>query len=483
MDASHQKNARSDGQVFKSIRRQSFIESYGILEEEAGNDAGFLSSIAIAGEGISRSADSSDIVDRLDSSGRKSMTLDDLDEVDIEFPQFKDGSDSMDLSLLESFSSSMKIDESQDTDASPPNNFAGGKTRRKGDPQRRMRQRCGMPPENRRASTGTIHGSMNESFGESLASFTSINSFTSSIADGSGDPTKTMAVGNLVFVTDAEMEKIMYGDDEDNKTNPRKPIFADSRRRTSSSISNVSASLPPSATLGTGAFSTVRLAWRKTTDDEREHEHEHKRSSFQAIREKEEERGSRRNVIHVASKDSNEKQNNNSTEEKGELVAVKIMQKSILKKMKTIQKGNNNRVTVVTAFDNIEREIATMKRLHHPNLVRLFEVIDSVESDRLHLVLEYVSLGEILLAHAIALLFLYFFYNHFFIFSGEILSHVEGTNQYKRMRYRKKVKGLTEGGYFDEKHAALYFVDIMHGLAYLHRNRICHRDLKPENIL
>lgn len=456
MDASHQKNARSDGQVFKSIRRQSFIESYGILEEEADNDAGFLSSISIAGEGISRSADSSDIVDRLDSSGRKSMTLDDLDEVDIEFPQFKDGSDSMDLSLLESFSSSMKIDESQDTDASPPNNFAGGKTRRKGDPQRRMRQRCGMPPENRRASTGTIHGSMNESFGESLASFTSINSFTSSIADGSGDPTKTMAVGNLVFVTDAEMEKIMYGDDGDNKTNPRKPIFADSRRRTSSSISNVSASLPPSATLGTGAFSTVRLAWRKTTDDERDHEH--KRSSFQAIREKEEERGSRRNVIHVASKDSNEKQNNNSTEEKGELVAVKIMQKSILKKMKTIQKGNNNRVTVVTAFDNIEREIATMKRLHHPNLVRLFEVIDSVESDRLHLVLEYVSLGE-------------------------ILSHVEGTNQYKRMRYRKKVKGLTEGGYFDEKHAALYFVDIMHGLAYLHRNRICHRDLKPENIL
>ncbi len=31
------------------------------------------------------------------------------------------------------------------------------------------------------------------------------------------------------------------------------------------------------------------------------------------------------------------------------------------------------------------------------------------------------------------------------------------------------MKGLTAGGYFDEKHAALYFVDIMHGLAYLHR--------------
>ena len=90
------------------------------------------------------------------------------------------------------------------------------------------------------------------------------------------------------------------------------------------------------------------------------------------------------------------------------------------------------------------------------------------------------------------------------------------------MRYRNRVKGLTAGGHFDERHAALYFVDIMHGLAYLHRyvvvvrvanecatlyfplffssplcpeqylfdfsltrdnylrNSICHRDLKPE---
>jgi len=179
-----------------------------------------------------------------------------------------------------------------------------------------------------------------------------------------------------------------------------------------------------------------------------------KTSSFlNGAKEDEEERGKRRSVVRVQS------QNNDvDLKNKGQLVAVKIIQKSILKQMKTIQKGDKGRVTVLTAFDNIEREIATMKRLKHPNLVGLFEVIDSIESDRMHMVLEYVKLGE-------------------------ILSHVEGTNKYKRMRFRKKVRGLTEDGHFDEKHAALYFVDIMHGLAYLHRNRICHRDLKPENIL
>lgn len=111
----------------------------------------------------------------------------------------------------------------------------------------------------------------------------------------------------------------------------------------------------------TGSFSTVRLAWRKTT------------------------RPSVRDVC---------RRGGLLCEDKGELVAVKIMEKSLLKKMKTIRRGPNNRMTVLTAFDNIEREIATMKRLRHPNLVRLFEVIDCVESDRLHMVLEYVSLGE-----------------------------------------------------------------------------------------
>lgn len=29
----------------------------------------------------------------------------------------------------------------------------------------------------------------------------------------------------------------------------------------------------------------------------------------------------------------------------------------------------------------------------------------------------------------------------------------------------------------------MYFVDILHGLAYLHQHNIVHRDLRPENIL
>jgi len=435
----------------KSIRRESFMQSF-VIKEVVEEDA-------------------------------KSLTIDDIDDMDITCKHTNGGD--MDVSFLDSSifdksqgpqlqpTSYSSRSGSQDSLATPPN-FAGGRNRRRGDQQRRMRQRFGVRDsfgDNRRGSTGTMgtagNISVQESFGDmSLQSFTSVNSFTSTNG-ATGGQNIISEVGKLVFVTDAEMAKLMYGDENDatNKI-PASPLgrssdFA-SRRGSVSSItytsSNLSSSLPPSAILGTGAFSTVRLAWRKTPDHSQYNDDNVEPStSYQEMDENGPEREERRSIVRVQSKTS-DVDSNASPNSKGELVAVKIIQKSILKQMKTMQKGDNNRMTVHTAYDNIEREIATMKRLQHPNLVRLFEVIDSVESDKLHMVLEYVSLGE-------------------------ILSHVEGTNQYKRMRYRKKVKGLTAEGHFDEKHAALYFVDVMHGLAYLHRNRICHRDLKPENIL
>ena len=195
-------------------------------------------------------------------------------------------------------------------------------------------------------------------------------------------------------------------------------------------------------------------------------------------------------------------------QEEGELVAVKIFKKSLLKECKSIEceshivvggnggnggnggyGGGASQLQVHTALENVEREIALMKMIQHPNLVCLYEVIDSAETDRLFMVLEYVECGE-------------------------IMTHVRGTDRYRRSLPQqsfvssssssssnsscfKKVLGkrlssssstintnnifgVTEGGYFDEVHAALYFVDVMHGLAHLHRHCIVHRDLKPE---
>ena len=51
------------------------------------------------------------------------------------------------------------------------------------------------------------------------------------------------------------------------------------------------------------------------------------------------------------------------------LFAIKIFSKDFLKKKKT---GKSDE----TFFEDIRREIAIMKKLLHPNILRLFEVLD-----------------------------------------------------------------------------------------------------------
>ncbi|EEC44381.1 predicted protein, partial [Phaeodactylum tricornutum CCAP 1055/1] len=105
-----------------------------------------------------------------------------------------------------------------------------------------------------------------------------------------------------------------------------------------------------------------------------------------------------------------------------------------------------HKVEIKTALQQVEREIALMKKLSHPNLVTFYEAIDSPDSDLLYMVIEYMPLGEIL-------------------------------------TYQNDGTFRLVDGHFDEFHASLYFVDILHGLAYLHQHHIIHRDLKPENVL
>ncbi|KAJ3092186.1 MAP/microtubule affinity-regulating kinase 4 [Quaeritorhiza haematococci] len=108
----------------------------------------------------------------------------------------------------------------------------------------------------------------------------------------------------------------------------------------------------------------------------------------------------------------------------GEKFAIKVIEKSQIQSPKQVAR--------------LQREIRFLKLLHHPHIVKVYDVIES--ADLIYIVMEYAAGGE---------LFDY------------IVAH-------KRVR---------------EKEARSFFRMVLSAVDYCHQNAVIHRDLKPENLL
>lgn len=117
--------------------------------------------------------------------------------------------------------------------------------------------------------------------------------------------------------------------------------------------------------------------------------------------------------------------------------------------IKTINRLDKTRLITKTYLNHttkIKREIQIMKECNHPNVVKLYQVIDDLKYDKILLVLEYCPFGEIDWKK----------YNHY----NEKYNKKDGITLNKILR------------------------DVVNGLEYLHDyKKIVHRDLKPSNLL
>lgn len=108
----------------------------------------------------------------------------------------------------------------------------------------------------------------------------------------------------------------------------------------------------------------------------------------------------------------------------GEKIAIKILEKEMIKKDEDLMR--------------IRREIKILSQARHPNIIQLYEVIETNK---------------------------YFFFLMEFAEQGELAEYIESRNK------------------LSEEESAKFFIQLVSAVQYLHKLGCAHRDVKPSNIL
>ena len=149
--------------------------------------------------------------------------------------------------------------------------------------------------------------------------------------------------------------------------------------------------------------------------------------------------------------------------------AMKIIDKKVLKNKKIFKQDNDGNVIVTNLLKDALKEIAILKKLDHPNIIKLYEILHNYQKQKIYLILEYADYGDIVDYDEESEIF-------------SINKHVKERYAQDKLGYNQK-NGIDNKIYYEEDDIRHFCKHILLGLDYLHKNGIIHHDIKPNNIL
>ena len=149
--------------------------------------------------------------------------------------------------------------------------------------------------------------------------------------------------------------------------------------------------------------------------------------------------------------------------------AMKIIDKKVLKNKKIFKQDNDGNVIVTNLLKDALKEIAILKKLDHPNIIKLYEILHNYQKQKIYLILEYADYGDIVDYDEESEIF-------------SINKHMEERYAQDKLGFNQK-NGIDNKIYYEEDDIRHFCKHILLGLDYLHKNGIIHHDIKPNNIL